>query len=310
MNSFKQLVKSTFSFFATNIVKSGKVNRVLLIGANGQIGSEMRPYLKELYGIENVLYTDIRKVSQQDPEEKFQLLDLTNKKEVEKTIKNFRPDQIISMAAILSASSEKDNKLSYRVNIEGFKNVIDLALEQKISFFSPSTIAAFGSSTPKDNTPNTTIMRPGTFYGATKVFNELLGTYYNKKYGLNFRALRYPQVISKTLPVGGSGDYTVEIFYDALKHKHYKSFVGPNTKMPVIYKDDVVEATLAFIEAPEEKLTERVYNVQSCGFTLTEMAEAIQVHIPEFTLGYKIDFREAIVNSWPRSMDDSLAKKD
>ena len=304
--SFSQAVDQNL---IKNIKKSGKINRILMTGGNGQLGTEILPYLYELYGSSNILVTD--NFPTVNPLcENFEVLNVLDKNKVETLVQSFKPDYIIHFAAILSASGERNPKLCLSVNIDGFKNLLDQACEKKIPIFSPSTIAAFGASTPKEETPNTTIMKPSTVYGCTKVFNELLGTYYKKKYGMDFRSIRYPQVISCTEAFGGSGDYSIEIFYGANRSKSYTCYLHENTRMSFIYIDDLIEGTLKFLETDSIKFTDVVYNIQSCSFTVKELADQIKKHMPEFKMDHLIDFRQKIVDTWPQSLDDTMAKKD
>lgn len=293
----------------SSIPKTGKNKKILMTGGNGQLGTEILPYLYELYGVDNVLVTD--NFPTVNPNcKKFELLNVLERKKVEEIAKSFDANYIIHFAAILSASGERNPKLCLSVNIDGFKNVLDTACDRNIPMFSPSTIAAFGASTPKDNTPNITIMKPSTVYGCTKVFNELLGTYYKKKYGMDFRSMRYPQVISCTEAFGGSGDYVIEIFYGALRNGAYTCYLQENTKMSFVYIDDLIQGTLKLIEADPNKLSDVVYNIQSCSFTVKELADEIKKHIPNFKMDHLIDFRQKIVDTWPESLDDSLGQKE
>lgn len=291
------------------IPKSGKINRILMTGGNGQLGTEILPYLYELYGSNNILVSD--NFPTVNPFCKnFEVLNVLDKKKVEYVVKTFKPDYIVHFAAILSASGERNPKLCLSVNIDGFKNMLDIACDKNIPLFSPSTIAAFGQSTPKSGTPNITIMRPSTVYGCTKVFNELLGSYYKKKYGMDFRSIRYPQVISCTEAFGGSGDYSIEIFYGAMRNKAYTCYLQENTRMSFVYIDDLIEGTLKFIESDSKNFGDVVYNIQSCSFSVKELAEEIKRFVPEFKMNHLIDFRQKIVDTWPESLDDNLAKKD
>jgi len=292
-----------------SINKTGKISRILMTGGNGQLGTEILPYLYELYGTSNVLVTD--NFPTVNPNCKnFEVVNVLDRAKLETVVKNFKPNCLVHFAAILSASGERNPKLCLSVNVDGFKNILDVACDQRIPMFSPSTIAAFGASTPKLNTPNTTIMKPSTVYGCTKVLNELLGTYYKTKYGMDFRSIRYPQVISCTEAFGGSGDYSIEIFYGAMRNKTYTCYLHENTKMSFVYVDDLIEGTLKLLESEPKKLSDVVYNIQSCSFTVKEIYQEIKKHIPEFQMNHQIDFRQKIVDTWPESLDDSLARKD
>ena len=292
-----------------SIQKSGKISRILMTGGNGQLGTEILPYLYELYGTENILVTDNFPTVNHNCK-KFEVVNVLDRSKVQSVVNSFKPNCIVHFAAILSASGERNPKLCLSVNVDGFKNMLDIACDQRIPMFSPSTIAAFGASTPKAGTPNTTIMRPSTVYGCTKVLNELLGTYYKNKYGMDFRSIRYPQVISCTEAFGGSGDYSIEIFYGALRNKAYTCYLHENTRMSFVYVDDLIKGTLKLIECDPKKLTDVVYNIQSCSFTVKEVFEEIRKHIPEFKMNHQIDFRQKIVDTWPESLDDTFAKRD
>jgi nucleoside-diphosphate-sugar epimerase len=221
-------------------------------------------------------------------------------------------DIIIHNASVLSATGEKNPQLAYRTNVEGTYNVMEavriLGLEQALV---PSSIAAFGPSTPRDNTPNDVITRPTSMYGVTKVFVELFGEYYNQRYEIDFRSLRYPGVISaEALPGGGTTDYAVAIFYEALKEKKYTCFLGPDTKLPMMFMPDCIKSTIDLMEADNEKLKHRTFNVTAFSFTPAELAQEIKKHIPEFEIDYEPDFRQAIADSWPMSVDDSVAREE
>ena len=316
-SAFKKILNSPSKSFSiipnkallNSIQKSGRIRRILMTGGNGQLGTEILPYLNQLYGANNILVTDVVEKENSDCKH-YENLDVLDRNKVESAIKLFKPDYIIHFAAKLSASGEMDPKSCLKVNIDGFKNVIDVACEKKVAMFMPSTIGAFGASTPRHNAPNTTIMRPSTIYGCTKVFSELLGTYYKHKYGMDFKSIRYSQTISRTKAFGGSGDYSIEIFYGALKLRAYTCYLKADTRMSFLYINDLIEGTLKMMEADSKKLSECVYNIQSCSFTVQELADEIKKHIPEFRIDYQIDFRQKIVDTWPESLDDSLAKKD
>lgn len=226
---------------------------------------------------------------------------------------------MIHLAAILSASGEKNPQLAYRVNVDSFKHVIDACVEYEARLFSPSSIAAFGASTPLDMTPNTTIMRPQTMYGATKVFNELLGEYYFKTMGFDFRCLRYPQVLSSDRPHGGTGDYSVDMFYQALEQHldktqsgppQYTCYIDQDEYLPMIYIDDLIQGTLQFLETPRSSLSTSVYNIQGCSFSPQVLHTEIVKHISNLRVDYQVDFRQKIAECWPNSLDDQVARND
>jgi len=206
---------------------------------------------------------------------------------------------------------KKNVQLAMQVNLLGLQNVLETARKYELKVFAPSTIAAFGPTTPRNNTPDITIMRPTTIYGITKVYLELLGEYYFNKFGVDFRSLRYPGVISSEAPPGGgTTDYAVEIFHEAIKNKSYTSFLKNDTVLPMMFMPDCLKSTLQLLEAPSEKLTQRTYNVTAVSFSPEELANEIKKHIPDFKITYKPDFRQKIADSWPKSLDDSIARAD
>ncbi|ORX91412.1 L-threonine dehydrogenase [Basidiobolus meristosporus CBS 931.73] len=288
------------------------VPRILVTGSLGQLGSGLVRLLREKYGDENVVASDIRKPREQNlgygP---FVYADVLNYQQLESLVVDFHIDWIVHLSAILSAVGEKNPAQALAVNVNGFQNVLDLAKIHGLRIFSPSTIGVFGPSTPKDNTPDLTIQRPNTIYGITKVHMELMGEYYHEKYGVDFRSVRYPGIISAdTQPGGGTTDYAVEIFHEALKTGNYQCFLSKDTALPMMYLPDCLKGTVQLLEAPSEQLTQRTYNMAAVSFTPAEIADEIRAHIPGFNVTYSPDFRQAIADSWPRSFDDSKARLD
>ncbi len=289
--------------------------KILVSGAAGQIGSELVPALREKYGKDNVIALYHKNVPKDAG--RHVIGDASDKKFIERLIKENDVTVIYHLVGILSAKGEQDPDLAYKVNMETLKNVLDIAKDLKasgknIKIFWPSSIAAFGPTTPRDKTPQQTVLEPSTMYGVTKVAGELLVNYYFKKFGLDIRSLRYPGVISwKTPPGGGTTDYAVEIFYGAIKEKKYTSFLKAGSYLPMMYMDDAIKATIDLMEADPSKLTVRTsYNVTAVSFAPEEIAAEIKKHIPEFQISYKPDFRQNIADSWPKSIDDSTARKD
>jgi len=292
-----------------------EMKKILVTGSAGQIGSELTMALRERYGDDNVIATG-RKTK---PSEKilnsgpFEYIDITKKETVEKVIKEYDIDTIYNMAAILSAVGEQKPDLCWDVNINGLINILDLAVEYEMTrVFIPSSIAVFGPDTPKYDTPQDTVLKPTTMYGITKVTGELLGEYYVRKYNLDVRGIRYPGIISsETLPGGGTTDYAVEIFYEAIKNKHYTCFVREDTVLPMMYMPDCIKATIDLMEADFKKLKHHCdFNVAAMSFSAGELAEEIKKYIPEFTCEYKPDFRQEIADSWPKTIDDSAAREE
>jgi len=289
--------------------------RILITGCLGQIGTELVELLRKKYGSENVIASDVRKPFSKEFLKRgpWAYLNVMDPNSFSRVIVEHKIDWLIHNSSILSATGERDPKKAIDINILGIQNALEAAAQHQLRIFAPSSIAAFGPTTPRDNTPNLTIMRPTTIYGVSKVYLELLGEYYHKKYAVDFRSLRYPGIISsETLPGGGTTDYAVEIFYEALKHGKYTCFLSENSELPMMYMPDCLKATQNLLEAPLEHLTERVYNVSGVSFTPKQVAEQIKKYMPNFEIQYKPDWniRQKIADSWPKSLDDSLARKD
>ena len=291
------------------------MKKILITGALGQIGSELTPFLRKRYKNENVVASDIKSRSEgiMHQDEPFEHIDCLNAQEIYSAVKKYKIDTVFHLAAILSASGEKNPQLAWKVNINGLYNVLEIAREYKCAVFTPSSIAAFGPSTPKDSTPQETIQRPTTIYGLTKVTGELLCDYYYFKYKVDTRGVRFPGIISYlTLPGGGITDYAVEIFYQALKYKKYTCFLDKNTSLDMMYMPDALKAAVNLMEADSSKLKYRnAYNITAESFTPEELAQEIKKYIPDFEMKYNIDpMRQAIADSWPNQLDDSAAKED
>jgi nucleoside-diphosphate-sugar epimerase len=291
------------------------MKKILITGALGQIGSELTPFLRKRYKNENVVASDIKPRAEgiMHQEGPFEPIDCLNAPEIYSTVKKYKIDTVFHLAAILSASGEKNPQLAWKVNINGLYNVLEIAREYKCAVFTPSSIAAFGPSTPKNSTPQETIQRPTTIYGLTKVTGELLCDYYYFKYKVDTRGVRFPGIISYlTLPGGGTTDYAVEIFYDALKYKKYTCFLDKNTSLDMMYIPDALKAAVNLMEADSSKLKHRnAYNITAESFTPEELAQEIKKYIPNFEMKYNIDpMRQAIADSWPNQLDDRTARED
>jgi nucleoside-diphosphate-sugar epimerase len=291
------------------------MKKILVIGATGQIGSELTLELRKKYGGDNVVATGHKraptdKLLQSGP---FEYIDVTDRGNIEKVVKKYRIDTVYHLAAVLSATGEQNPQLAWNVNMNSLYNILEIAKEQNmLRVFWPSSIAVFGSSTPRVNTPQETVLVPGTMYGITKVAGELLCNYYFLRFGLDVRSVRYPGIISsETPPSGGTTDYAVEIFYEAIKKKRYTCFVREDTVLPMMYMPDCVNAAINLMEVDASNVKHRTsYNVTAMSFSAGELAAEIKKHIPEFKCEYKPDFRQKIADSWPKSIDDSVARQE
>ncbi|MGQ9818696.1 MAG: NAD-dependent epimerase/dehydratase family protein [Candidatus Kapaibacteriales bacterium] len=291
------------------------IRKILVTGACGQIGSELTPILQRKYGFENVITSDVKFPSDGGTpatSSNFEILDVTNFEQFEFLIQKHSIDTIIHLAAVLSAVGENHPEKCWNINIQGTLNAFNLGVKHNLHrVFVPSSIAVWGDGVPKV-APQDSMLKPKTIYGITKVTIELLADYYYRKFGLDCRGVRFPGIISsETPPGGGTTDYAVEIFYHALTEKRYVSFVDENTRLPMMYMPDCIKAIVGLLEAPNESLTRRCdYNVGSMDFDMKTLVNEIKKHIPDFQIEYKPDFRQEIANSWPNSVDDSIARKD
>lgn len=287
---------------------------ILIIGACGQIGTELTYALRDKYGNENVIASDIREGNEDlmgsGP---FEILDATDLDALEEVIAYYEIHEVYLMAAMLSATAEKFPMRAWNLNMNSLFNVLNLGKEKKIEkIFWPSSIAVFGLNTPKSGTPQCTIMEPSTVYGISKQSGERWCDYYYHKFGVDVRSVRYPGLISwKTMPGGGTTDYAVEIYHKALADAKYTCFLKDDTALPMMFMDDAIRATLQIMDSDAEKIKIRCsYNLSAMSFTPTEMAKSIKKHIPDFEISYSPDFRQAIADSWPSSIDDSSAQED
>ena len=288
-----------------------KTSRILITGALGQIGSELTPRLRELCGKEDVVATDIRQTAV-DQDGPFETLDVLDDENMRRLIKEYEVDTVYHLAAILSATGEQKPDLAWRINVEGLMNVLNAAKDRGLRVFHPSSIAAFGPESPKVLTPQETVLKPRTMYGITKVMGELLGNYYFEKHGVDVRGARLPGIISNVAPPGGgTTDYAVEIFYEAIKHRRYTCFLSQDTVLPMMYMPDCLKAFVSLMEAPLSSLRHHGdYNLAALSFNPRELAAEIRRHIPGFEIEYRPDYRQAIADSWPKSIDDSASRED
>ena len=288
--------------------------KILIIGACGQIGTELTQKLREEFGVENVIASDIRKLNNDVVNNgKFEVLNALDFNQIEHIVEEHKIEEVYLMAALLSATAEKNPAFAWDLNMNSLFHVLNLAKAKKIKkIFWPSSIAVFGPTTPKNNTPQYTIMEPSTVYGISKQTGERWCEYYHNIYGVDVRSIRYPGLISwSTPPGGGTTDYAVEIYHKALSDKNYECFLSENTRMPMMYMDDAIRATIGIMKAPDDAIKIRSsYNLAAMDFTPTEIADEIKKHIPDFEISYKPDFRQKIADSWPASIDDSQARED
>ena len=284
---------------------------ILVTGALGQVGSDLVSTLRDKFGSDRVIATDIREP--QTKSEPFERLDVLDKDKLAEIVKKYNVKTVYNLAALLSATAEQQPAFGWKLNMEGHFNVLNLAKEGLIKkVFWPSSIAVFGPTTPKDNTPQDCIMDPNTVYGISKQAGERWNEYYHRKWGVDVRSIRYPGLIGwKTLPGGGTTDYAVDIFHKALKSKEFECFLNESTALPMMYIDDAIKATIDITEADAEDVRIRSsYNLSAMSFNPADLANEIKKHIPEFEITYKPDFRQEIADSWPSSIDDSPARKD
>lgn len=288
--------------------------KILVIGASGQIGVELTLGLRKMYGSSSVIASDLREENEllkgTGP---YVSLDVMNKEMLHVQVIRQNVTQIYLLAAILSATGEKNPHLAWHLNMQGLLNVLDIAKEERLQkIYWPSSIAVFGPTSPKQNCPQQTIIEPTTVYGISKFAGEFWCNYFYMKYGVDVRSLRYPGLISyKSAPGGGTTDYAVEIFMEALEEKKYTCFLKPDTYLPMMYMPDAIRATIELMEADSKKISIRTsYNVAAISFSPNEIASEIKKHIPDFFINYKPDYRQYIADSWPQSIDDSVARKD
>lgn len=287
---------------------------IIIIGSNGQIGTELANALRQKFGQKNVLTTDIRQPKDLDSEDHFEEIDVLNQEALESLFQRHQPTQVYLLAALLSAVGEQYPKKAWDLNMVGLLNVLDLAIKYKVNkLFWPSSIAVFGPNSPQENTPQYCAMDPNTVYGISKLAGERWCEYYYQKYNLDVRSIRYPGLISwKAAPGGGTTDYAVNIFHEALENGQYECFLSENTKLPMLYMDDAIRGTLTLMDAPAENLRIRSsYNLGGISFTPKELNAEIMKHLPDFKITYKEgDPRQSIADSWPKSIDDTFAQED
>jgi nucleoside-diphosphate-sugar epimerase len=289
--------------------------KILVTGALGQIGSELVPALRSQHGTDQVVASDVkmRPAGDYDPQELFEYVDCTNLHQIREVVQRHEVTVIFHLAALLSAVAEEKPHVAWDLNMGGLYRVLEVARANGCAVFFPSSIGAFGPSTPRDKTPQETLQRPTTMYGVTKVAGELLCDYYFQRFGLDTRGVRFPGIISHGAPPGGgTTDYAVEIFYYAVRHRRYICFLRPDTRLDMMYMPDAVKAAIQLMEADPARLVHRnAFNVTAMNFTPEELAAEIRRHVPDFQIDYEVDpVRQAIADSWPRSLDDSAARSE
>ena len=288
--------------------------KILIIGACGQIGTELTANLRKIYGVENVIASDVRKLNNSVVNDGiFEVVNALDFNQIQELVEKYKITDVYLMAALLSATAEKNPAFAWDLNMNSLFHVLNLAKDGKIQkIFWPSSIAVFGPTTPKENTPQFTVMEPSTVYGISKQAGERWAEYYHNIYGVDIRSIRYPGLISWTTPPGGgTTDYAVDIYYKALENASYECFLSENTGLPMMYMDDAIRATIQIMQAPKEQIKIRSsYNLSAISFTPKEIASEIKKHIADFTITYNPDFRQKIADSWPSSIDDSRARED
>jgi nucleoside-diphosphate-sugar epimerase len=297
------------------MAERAEMTKILVTGAVGQIGSELTVALRERYGADNVVATGHRTKPSQVLCEggPFEFIDVTHRETLEAVVDKYQIDTIYHMAAVLSAVGEERPLLAWNVNVNGLHNILEIARQrQLVRVFCPSSIAVFGPDTPRHNTPQETILRPTTMYGVTKVSGELLCDYYVRRFGVDVRGVRYPGIISsETLPGGGTTDYAVAIYYEAIANKRYTCFVRADTVLPMMYMPDCIQGTMDLMEADFDRLAHHAdFNLTAMSFSAGELAAEIKKHIPDFECTFQPDERQEIADSWPRSIDDSAAREE
>jgi len=291
------------------------MKRILVTGSLGQIGTELVTALRRHPGVELVVASDIKMMPKRDggDDGPFEYLDCTNQRQVEQVVRKYEVDTIYHLAALLSAVAEERPQVAWDVNLGGLYRVLEVARQNQCAIFFPSSIGAFGPGTPRDRTPQDTIQRPTTIYGVTKVAGELVCDYYHHRFGVDARGVRFPGLISHVaVPGGGTTDYAVEIFYEAIRNRRYTCFLEPNTRLDMMYMPDSIKAAIAVMEADPARLEHRnAFNIAAMNFTPEELTAEIRKHLPEFRMEYQVDpVRQAIADTWPRSLDDSAARRE
>jgi nucleoside-diphosphate-sugar epimerase len=309
---YNTLFAFCFAYFWRNFMLG--MEKIMIIGCSGQIGSELTMELRKIYGNDNVFATDIKTATPDIVESgPFQVLDVLDEKRLIHFIIRNKITQIYHLAAVLSGNAEKLPLQAWDINMKSILSVLEIAKEVGVKkLFWPSSIAVFGPSTPRFNTPQTCVMEPNTVYGISKLAGERWCEYYFKRYGVDVRSVRYPGLISyKTEAGGGTTDYAVEIFYEAIRHNRYECFLREDTPLPMMFMEDAINATIQLMEAPAEQVKIRSsYNIAGMSFNPKQLSDEIKIHQPDFKITYKPDFRQAIADSWPASIDDSVAKAD
>ncbi|CAK8691286.1 unnamed protein product [Clavelina lepadiformis] len=312
-NNIKFQHKSPSMTFQVRHQSAVTGKRIIITGGLGQIGQRLAAHLRAKYGQESVLLTDVKKPTKEVLKDgPYEYADILDYNQLKRLVVNHGADWLIHFSALLSAVGEQNVPLAVKVNINGLHNILNIANDFGLRLFVPSTIGAFGVDSPKNPTPDFCIQRPKTIYGVAKVHAELMGEYYKERFGLDFRSLRYPGIISADLQLGGgTTDYAVMMFYHALTSGHFTCGLRPDTRMPMMHIDDCITSTLKFMETPEEKLKQRVYNISAMSFTPQEISDEIKKYIPEFQVTYKGNpLLQGIADSWPDVFEDVNARRD